>query len=119
MFWYTNRDTIGGAEMGTSLPSYLFQRNQIWYFRQRVPIDLVPLFGRKQIKSSLKTQDVSVAKRQAVSLASRLWSQFDVIQSETMKKKEEPFAELITLKNIKIGNSELGEVHINHNSDAD
>lgn len=119
MFWHTNWDTKSGAEMGTSLPSYLFQRNQIWYFRQRVPVDLVPLFGRKDFKSSLKTQDVGIAKRRAVSMASRLWSQFEVIQSEIMKKKDESFAELITLKNIKIGNNELGEVSIDHNGNAE
>lgn len=105
--------------MGLSLPSYLFQRNQIWYFRQRVPVELITLFGRKEFKTSLKTRDVAVAKRRAITIASRLWSQFDLIQSELMIEKKFEFAELITLKDVKVGNSHFGEVVIDHDDDAD
>lgn len=82
--------------MGSLLPSYLFQRNQIWYFRQRVPVELITVFGRKEFKTSLKTRDVTVAKRRAISIASRLWSQFDLFQSEMMKKDNDAFVELMS-----------------------
>lgn len=105
--------------MGSLLPSYLFQRNQIWYFRQRVPVELITVFGRKEFKTSLKTRDVTVAKRRAISIASRLWSQFDLFQSEMMKKDNDAFAELITLKDVKLGDSHFGEVVIDHDDDAE
>ncbi|WP_282146159.1 site-specific integrase [Alteromonas stellipolaris] len=100
-----------------SLPSYLFQRNQIWYFRQRIPIELVPICGRKEFKSSLKTRDAIVAKRRGVKLASRLWNQFEFLQRDLMKKDDNNFAELITLKEVVIGDKRFGEVNIDHEGD--
>lgn len=101
------------------LPSYLFQRNQIWYFRQRIPVELVPICGCKEFKSSLKTRDAIIAKRRGVKLASRLWNQFELLQRALMKKDEENFAGLITLKDVKVGNSKLGEIQIDHQGNVE
>ena len=59
--------------MAISLPSYLFQRNQIWYFRQRIPTHMLDHVGKSELKISLKTRDLKIAKQQAWTLSSRLW----------------------------------------------
>ena len=36
--------------------------NGVYYFRQRVPRDLIPMLGRRWIKESLRTKDAKLAK---------------------------------------------------------
>jgi integrase len=104
--------------MPISLPSYLFQRNQIWYFRQRIPTYMVDHVGKPELKLSLKTRDLKIAKQQAWKLASRLWRYYAKHQSTQMTNKPDDFIELITLKDVKVGNVELGDVTIDHHGDA-
>ncbi len=40
----------------------LFKRNNIYYFRLRVPLDLAPFFPSKDIWKSLKTNDHNSAR---------------------------------------------------------
>lgn len=42
--------------------SYLLKRNGYYYFRVRVPTDLVHIFHASEIKKSLKTESLSQAK---------------------------------------------------------
>lgn len=118
MFWYTHWDTISGAEMAILLPSYLFQRNQIWYFRQRIPSYMFDYLGKSEIKVSLKTRDLKTAKQQAWPLACRLWQYYAKYQRTLMTNKPDDFIELISLKDLKVGNVELGDVTIDHQGDA-
>jgi integrase len=104
--------------MPISLPSYLFQRNQIWYFRQRIPTYMVDHVGKSELKLSLKTRDLKIAKQQAWKLASRLWRYYAKHQSTQMTNNPDDFIELITLKDVKVGNIELGDVSIDHQGDA-
>jgi integrase len=104
--------------MPISLPSYLFQRNQIWYFRQRIPTYMVDHVGKPELKLSLKTRDLKIAKQQAWKLASRLWQYYAKHQRTQMTNKPDDFIELITLKDVKVGNVELGDVTIDHHGDA-
>jgi integrase len=104
--------------MAISIPSYLFQRNQIWYFRQRIPTNLVDSLGKSELKVSLKTRDLRVAKPKAWKLAAVLWQFFAKHQSNEMRKKPDDILELITIKDVKVGNVELGDVTIDHQGDA-
>jgi hypothetical protein len=104
--------------MAISLPSYLFQRNQIWYFRQRIPTHMLDHVGKPELKLSLQTRDLRIAKQQAWKLASRLCQYYAKHQSSKMTNKPEDFIELITLKDVKVGNIELGDVTIDHQGDA-
>ncbi|WP_425451722.1 DUF6538 domain-containing protein [Alteromonas aestuariivivens] len=62
--------------MAFTPPSYLFKRQQIWYFRQRTPRHLLPHVGRSEFKVSLKTHDINIAKRRSIALASQLQQYF-------------------------------------------
>lgn len=105
--------------MAISLPSYLFQRNQIWYFRQRIPTHMLDHVGKSELKISLKTRDLKIAKQQAWKLSSRLWRYYAKHQSTQMTNRPDDFIELITLKDVKVGNVELGEISIDHQGDVE
>lgn len=47
---------------------YLFQRNQTYYFRWRVPASLIPVIGKTEIKRSLKTRHPHEAYARAAKL---------------------------------------------------
>lgn len=46
-----------------SKPQKLIKRNGVYYFRTRVPLELVDVIGRKEIKISLETRDPQEARR--------------------------------------------------------
>lgn len=46
--------------------NHLVRRGDVYYFRQRVPADLVPLYGKREIKRSLKTSTRAEAIRRAL-----------------------------------------------------
>lgn len=92
--------------MVSTLPSYLFKRAQIWYFRQRTPRHLVAHIGKTEFKVSLKTQDIYVAKRRSISLAFSLQQYFSKYEKKFMTKKvhdDEQFTQLITVSESKVG----------------
>jgi integrase len=105
--------------MPISLPSYLFKRNQIWYFRQRIPTHMIDHVGKTELKLSLKTRDLHIAKQQSWRLASRLWRYYVKHQSTQMTNKPDDFIELINIKDVKVGNIELGEIAIDHQGDVE
>lgn len=46
----------------------LLQKNKssgVYYFRKRIPIDLVAVIGKRELKHSLKTKDLKESKRLA------------------------------------------------------
>lgn len=48
--------------MAITHPSYLYQRQHIWYFRPRIPRHLYIHIDLKEYKISLKTRDLGLAK---------------------------------------------------------
>ena len=45
------------------LSNDLRRRGAIWWLRKRVPIDVVPEFGREWVEESLKTRDLQLARK--------------------------------------------------------
>lgn len=45
---------------------HLLRRGDTYYYRQRIPADLVPLYGRREVKRSLKTSVRAEAARRAL-----------------------------------------------------
>lgn len=94
-------------------PSYLYQRHQIWYFRQRVPRHLYTHIDRKEYKISLKTRDIGLAKRRSIRLAAYLQYYFSQLEKNCMTKKvhnDEQFTHLISVGQAKIGDVTLPSV---------
>ncbi|MGB1875208.1 MAG: DUF6538 domain-containing protein, partial [Akkermansiaceae bacterium] len=63
----------------------LFKRKGIWYYRQRIPLDLVKagVYGkRKDFKKSLKTADKATAQRLADTLAIQKANEWDAKRLE-------------------------------------
>lgn len=58
--------------------SWKHPKTGVYYFRRRVPADLVDLIGKHEIKRSLKTKDCSDAKRRF----SDVWQQCEAISVE-------------------------------------
>lgn len=55
---------------------FLVKRGRRYHLRVRVPVDLVPLFGRSEIQRALGTTDFRTARAMASSLTGRLNEQF-------------------------------------------
>jgi hypothetical protein len=56
--------------MSKAIPSYLFSRNNIWYFRKRIPKNKTNILNQTEIKLSLKATDLNVAKIKGIKLLS-------------------------------------------------
>ena len=57
--------------------SYLFLRNNTYYFSRRVPLDMKKVYGSKRIVESLKTRSKRVALRDSTQISFQLetyWS---------------------------------------------
>jgi len=57
--------------------SYIHKRNNTYHLRIRVPVDLQPVFGRREIHRSLRTTDLRTAKSVASTLLAEILAQFD------------------------------------------
>ena len=73
----------------TSLPTYIVVRNGIYYFRKRVPTDLLSDYRSPEICFSLRTKHSNVALARARSFHSRLSDEFDVLR---WKRSDNRFA---------------------------
>lgn len=58
----------------------------LWSFRQRVPTDLQDLVGRRLLKRTLRTNDLSEARLRALVLASRYAQAFSTLRDRRMDK---------------------------------
>jgi Domain of unknown function (DUF6538) len=65
-------DTQTGMEKVSS-KHHLCRRNGVFYYRRRVPTQLVDAFGKKTIQFSLKTSDLSEAKKPSVKTHRHDW----------------------------------------------
>ncbi len=47
----------------------IYRRGNVWYYRQRIPVDVVHALGKAELKKSLRTQDLAEAKRRRNGIA--------------------------------------------------
>ena len=68
----------------TRSPSYLLQlpNRGCFYFRMRVPLDLQPCFGKKEVRVSLKTGYLAEARAKSMLIAGRMHQLFRKIRGE-------------------------------------
>ena len=63
-----------------SLHTLLYRRGATYYFRQRVPLDLVPCIGKSEIRYSLGTADSKEALKHHKVLAAKVSEHFEAIR---------------------------------------
>ena len=69
------------------IPHHLVRSSSgLWSFRQRVPADLQHLIGRRLLKRTLRTNDLSEARLRALVLASRYAQAFSTLRDRRMDK---------------------------------
>ena len=59
---------------------YLLRRNGIYYFRRAIPNDLRYVLGRAEITKSLRTPDVKIARKLAITMSEELDNVFSRIR---------------------------------------
>gem|GEM_PF-4968242 len=62
----------GVCAMVVNQSSYLFLRNNTYYFSRRIPLDMKSLYGSKRIVKSLKTRSKRVALRGSTQISFQL-----------------------------------------------
>jgi integrase len=77
------------AACATQNPGYLVQTPHSWYFRFVVPFPLRCVVGKTEIRYSLKTGSVGVAKRKARFLAGQVQRVFLLLEMEGERMKEQ------------------------------
>ncbi len=60
---------------------HLTQRNGVWYYRRRVPIQLIGTFGKKVIQFSLETSSLKEAKKRRAAEDLKWSIQFDATEA--------------------------------------
>lgn len=66
--------------------SHLVRRGAVYYFRARVPSDLVEAVGKKEVKRSLLTSDLKEAKLRAKEVAVEVARDFEAIRRQLPPK---------------------------------
>ncbi len=59
---------------------YLLRRNGIYYFRRAIPNDLRYVLGRAEITKSLRTTDLKIARKLAITMSEELDNVFSKIR---------------------------------------
>jgi hypothetical protein len=78
------------------IPHHLIRApSGLWSFRQRVPIDLQGLVGRRIFKRTPRTSELAVAQLRALGLAARYAQAFDVLREQRMETKDEDIGVLL------------------------
>ncbi|WP_242629002.1 DUF6538 domain-containing protein [Xanthomonas oryzae] len=67
----------------------------LWSFRQRVPTDLQALIGKRILKRTLRTFELSVAQLRALQLAARYAQAFGVLREQRMGTQDEDVEALL------------------------
>lgn len=93
--------------MSKAIPSYLLNRNNIWYFRKRIPKNKVIFFNKNEVKLSLQTSNLNVAKIKGFKLLSIINNKLNAV--ETQVEDKDQFIQIITHKD-----PEFGEVSFEH-----
>ncbi|MEQ8829523.1 MAG: integrase [Alphaproteobacteria bacterium] len=69
--------------------SHLVLEGGVWKFRRRVPVDLVDVLGRKQIKRSLKTKSRDLAATRAAALDAEIEAQWASLRAGAIASAED------------------------------
>jgi integrase len=86
---------------------FLIKRRAGWYFRIRVPTDLIPVFGT-HLTRSLATRDHSVARQRAVATAARVLEHWEEVRrTMSAKWRGKEIGELLTEDMIGADRGEL------------
>lgn len=93
--------------MSKAIPSYLFNRNNIWYFRKRIPKNKVLYPYKTEVKLSLKTNNINIAKIKGFKLLSTINDMLSAVENKVEDKDQ--FIQIITHKD-----PEFGEVSFEH-----
>ncbi|MGN6666691.1 MAG: DUF6538 domain-containing protein [Trinickia sp.] len=72
------------------MTNHLTKRGPVYYFRRKVPTDLVQHFGRTQIMFSLETRDPAEAKRLAAEHTVSTDRHFDALRGKVRPKRMTP-----------------------------
>lgn len=70
------------------LPPYVKKRGNVYWFRRRVPDELVPTLGRSEFVESLKTTDLAKARTLAAFRNAEVEALFEKTRYEAQKKAE-------------------------------
>lgn len=69
--------------MNVSKPQGLLRRGNVWYYRRRIPLDLIQRFGGKlELKESLGTSDLAQAKARRNSVAAKFDAAFQAARGQ-------------------------------------
>ena len=60
--------------------SFLQKRGSVWWFRCRVPQDLVDHYGKREVLKNLRTRDYAEAQRLVVHIAAEQQREFDALR---------------------------------------
>ncbi|WP_454734186.1 DUF6538 domain-containing protein [Cupriavidus pauculus] len=61
---------------------HITRRNGVYYFRKKIPADLVAIYGKREIIYSLRTKDRPMAARLALRAAVQLDDEFSLKRGE-------------------------------------
>src|SRR5437764_5317917 len=65
-----------------SATHHLIRRNGVWYYRRRVSMPLVAMFGKKVIQFSLNTSSLKEAKKRRAAEDLKWTTQFDAAEKK-------------------------------------
>ncbi|MCA3184774.1 MULTISPECIES: DUF6538 domain-containing protein [unclassified Cupriavidus] len=67
---------------------HITRRNGVYYFRKKIPVDLVAAYGRREIIYSLRTKDRPMAARLALRAAVQLDDEFSLKRGEPVARQQ-------------------------------
>jgi hypothetical protein len=67
---------------------HITRRNGVYYFRKKIPVDLVAAYGKREIIYSLRTKDRPMAARLALRAAVQLDDEFSLKRGEPVARQQ-------------------------------
>jgi hypothetical protein len=68
------------------LPVYLYRRRQVYHFRIRIPLDLLPYLPYPELVKSLRTKDPKLAQISVTPIAKKVEEVFTLLRAELIDK---------------------------------
>ena len=97
LFLHTLTFGVDNMNLLSKSPSYIIRNPYSYCFRIKVPVDIQKYVGKKELRYSLKTSYLGVAKQKARCLAGQVQSVFRMLKNGdlTMNLSEEKIQELV------------------------
>lgn len=73
------------------LHTLLHRRGAIYYFRQRIPLELIPCVGKAELRFSLATADAKIALKRLKIISAQLSEQFDSLRTGNISELQLDF----------------------------